>query len=182
MSKYNSRFPINHLTYLNSVILFITNVDETKTVCCDSPRIAESSICSTFTSKGPKESSRRIEDLHPVVVSIRDDKLSNAVNSYSSQAVKFSFCTTILSEFFYKPSIGIKYLRKNMTGFIFSKCSKILIKYTFKHAVVLFAHLPNRHGSIHCMGFNCILLNKISKSWGGYSTNCPGFYSCEFPS
>ena len=71
------------LENLDSVIFFVTNINESQCICADSPWIVELSICGSLTSKCSEEVTTGVKYLYPVIVAVSDDVLTDPVDCYS---------------------------------------------------------------------------------------------------
>ena len=80
------------------MILFVTDVDETKSICGNTPRITELSIYGTLTSKAPDEVSRSVKYLNTMIISVGNNVLANLVDRHTGQAIEFAFAITIATE------------------------------------------------------------------------------------
>ena len=83
---------------LDSVILLITNVNESQGIRGDPPGVTELAIRGPLAAKRPEKVPGGIEDLNPVIVPIRNDVLSDPVDSNPGQAIEFAFSVSVASE------------------------------------------------------------------------------------
>ena len=80
------------------MVLLVTDIDEPKGSCSDSPWVAKLSIHSALTAKGTDKVSSCVKDLDSVVVSVGNDILSNFVNCHAGQAVEFTFSISVATK------------------------------------------------------------------------------------
>ena len=80
------------------MIFLVTDIDEPKGICSDSPWVAKLSVHSALTAKGTDKVSSCVKDLDSVVVSVGNDILSNFVNCHAGQAVEFTLSISVATK------------------------------------------------------------------------------------
>lgn len=84
--------------YLNAMILFIANVDETEGVGGDAPRVTELAVSGSLGPEDPQKATRRIKDLDAMIVTISNDVLTDTIDGYARQTIEFTLTLTVSTE------------------------------------------------------------------------------------
>lgn len=92
------------------MVLFIAHINKSENIRGDSPRIIKPTIGGALGSKSSQKTTGRIENLNSVVVTIRDDILSDPVNRHPGEAIEFTLATAICSELLHEVPITVEYL------------------------------------------------------------------------
>lgn len=101
------------MIYLHAMILFVTDVNETKSIGGDTPRIIESSISRALWPEGSQKSARRIEHLYTMIVTISDDKLPDSVDRNTGKTIELTLTASIGSKLLHEISIPVEHLIAN---------------------------------------------------------------------
>jgi hypothetical protein len=93
------------------MILLVAYIDEAEGIGGDAPRIIKPAIGGTLGAEGSQETAGRIEHLDPVIVTVRDDVLSDPVYGHSSEAIELTLAAAVCSELLHEVPITVEYLR-----------------------------------------------------------------------
>lgn len=92
------------------MVLFIAHINKSKSIGGDSPRIIKPTVGGTLGAKRSQKTTGRIENLNSVVVTIRDDVLTDPVHRYPSEAIEFTLAAAVRSELLRKVPITVEHL------------------------------------------------------------------------
>ena len=98
-------------TYLYAMVFFIAHVNKSKSVGGDSPGIIKPTVGGPLGAESSEKTTGRIENLNPVVVTIRDDVLADPVHGHSGEAVEFTLAAAVRSELLHEVPIAIEHLQ-----------------------------------------------------------------------
>lgn len=92
------------------MIFLVTHIDKAKGIGGHAPWIIEFAIGRALRTEGAQESTRRIEHLNAMIVSVGDNVLANTIHGHTGQTIEFAFTTSVLSEFAGKNAVRIEHL------------------------------------------------------------------------
>lgn len=92
------------------MIFFVANVYESERICGDAPRVVEAPVACTLAAERSQETTSWIKHLDPVVVSVSDDVLTDAVDGDACQAVELAFTAAVRPKLFHEYTIRVKHL------------------------------------------------------------------------
>lgn len=92
------------------MVFFIAHVNKSKSVGGDSPGIIKPTVGGPLGAEGSEKTTGRIENLNPMVVTIRDDVLTDPVHGHSGEAVEFTLAAAVRSELLHEVPVAIEHL------------------------------------------------------------------------
>ena len=104
------------LKHLNSVVFFVTYVDEAHAVTGYAPGVVHLAVPSSLLAKLKLEVAVVVKHLHAVVVAVSDQDVTHRVECNSSQAIKLPISLTVRSKRFYESSDIVENLNPMVTA------------------------------------------------------------------
>lgn len=96
--------------HLHAMIFLIAHINEAERIRGDAPRIVEFAVGRSLCAKRTQESTRWVEYLDAVIVTIRDDILSDSIDCDAGQTIEFTLPVAVLAEFLHENTIRIENL------------------------------------------------------------------------